>query len=416
MASPSASRPYPALFVAAHVLLACYGGYKMRVESALNDVPVGFQDVVANARFPNGLPLKTRYLGVPYLDDTLPWLVASFVAGPAGWDTSVRLQQMYFLYNFAGILAVLVVESRRRANASRITTWIALWAIFYQTVGGNFVVPMWFAVDLATSNDDSGLFASAAASTRREVPLPYAQFLLPATILGYLLPTALLYVPWGWSHEVNQLVTALWQPAPLLVSLFLVLLSGAARSLSVTTNTRTAAHAGGFPNGRDSPPKENVPAGDITPPDDVLFLKTYYFMVGMLCFVVHVYVLYQIQIDGYLATVTGGHVTFGSVFIPSKRVWKDSIHTGLHYLFQWDAIGIFGACWTWSCVKAWDILRVTRPRTSVVPTVALITLGNIILGPGAALMAVWWWRENKLVQLAVRAESQGSQQEVKKVR
>ncbi|KAH7026221.1 uncharacterized protein B0I36DRAFT_155436 [Microdochium trichocladiopsis] len=408
MAPPTAapSRPYQGLLVAVHLLLAFAGGYKLRVETTLNGVPDGFQDVVDSAVFPNGLPLKTRYLGVPAIDNIFPFLVVAFVAGPAGWDTNVRLQQMHFLYNFAGILAVLVVESRRRANASRLITWIALWAVFYQTVGGNLIVPLWFAVDLMTSNDANGLFtpSATAASTKRDVPLPYAQFILPATILGYLLPTALLYVPWGWSHEVNQLLAALWQPAPMFVSLFLVLFAGAAKSLAVTTSARTTAHAGGFPNGRDVPPRENLPEGDATPPDDVFYLKTYYLMVGMLCFVVHAYVLYQIHTDGYLATDTGSHVTWGSVFVPSQAAWKDSVHAGLHYIFQWDAIGIFGTSWTWSCVKAWDVLRVTPGQSGgeVVKTVLLITVANVVIGPGAALMAVWYWRENKLVELAAR--------------
>ncbi|KAJ1326689.1 hypothetical protein MN608_08136 [Microdochium nivale] len=402
--SPS-RRPHHGLLVGLHLAAAVAFFYKLRVEPRLEGVPVDFNKVVDTARFPNGMPLKTAYFGLPAIDSVLTRLVVAFVAGPASWDISSRLQQIYFFYNFAVILAVHVVESRRTANARRLTTWIALWAILYQTLGGALVVPLWFALDLMTSNDADRLFA-----VRRHVPLPYAQFVLPATIAGYLLPTALLFVPWGWSHEVNQILTALWQPGPLLVSLFLMLFANAAMTLSVTTSASGPTSHAGFPNARaGGPPRENVPGGDISPPDDVFYLKTYYFMVGMLCFVVHAYVLYQIQTNGYAELVDGpGTITFASVFLPSRDLWKSSLAAGLHYGFQWDAIGIFATTLTWSCVKTWDIQRATAatfPKgvvsgTALVRSAALITLANTIVGPGATLMAIWYWRENRLVELA----------------
>ncbi|KXJ91102.1 hypothetical protein Micbo1qcDRAFT_195904 [Microdochium bolleyi] len=422
--APPASRPYQGLLVGLHLLAAVGFLYKLRVEPGLNNVPEHFDEVVEAATFPNGLPLKTTYFGVPAIDQVFPWLVVAFVAGPAGWDINVRLEQMHFLYNFASILAVLVVESRRVANAQRITTWIALWAVFYQTVGGAFIVPLWFAVDLMTSNDAD----RSRLAAKRDVPLPYAQFVLPATILGYLLPTALLYVPWGWSHEVSQILTAFWQPAPLLVSLFLVLFANAAMSLSVTTSAAGPTSHAGFPNARDGPPRDTVPGGDMTPPDDVFYLKTYYAMVGMLCFVVHAYVLYQIQTGGYAELIAsaaaagggpGGAVTFSSVFLPSKDLWKTSLAAGLHYIFQWDEIGIFGTALTWSWVKTWDIQRAaaaTRGGVSgaaLARSAVLITLANVLVGPGATIMAIWFWRENKLVEMAA---AQPGTTEAKKLR
>lgn len=416
-ASPS-RRPYHGLLVGLHLVAASVFCYKLHIEPRLSGVPVGFDKVVATARFPNGMPLKTAYLGLPVIDSLLTQLVVAFVAGPAGWDTNSRLQQIYFLYNFAIILAVHVVESRRTANASRLTTWIALWALLYQTLGGALIVPLWFALDLLTSNDADRLFAA-----RRQVPLPYAQFILPATIAGYLLPTALLFVPWGWSHEVNQIITALWQPGPLFVSLFLMLLANAAMTLSVTTSAGGPTSHAGFPNARHGgPPRENVPGGDISPPDDVFYLKTYYFMVGALCFVVHAYVLYQIQTNGYADLAdSSGAITFASVFLPSRDLWKSSLAAGLHHGFQWDAIGIFSTTLTWSCVKTWDIQRATAaasPKGAVsgkalARSATLITLANIIMGPGATLMAIWYWRENRLVELAA---AQPGTKEAKKLR
>src|SRR5690349_294739 len=58
----------------------------------------------------------------------------------------------------------------------------------------------------------------------RAVSLPYARALLPSLVIGYLLPTLALYVPYG-NVFTTQGVVALWQPSPWMVNILLVALS-----------------------------------------------------------------------------------------------------------------------------------------------------------------------------------------------
>jgi hypothetical protein len=101
-------------------LFSIAGFYFLRVENALNGVPVDFEKVVADGQWADGTPIKQTYTGVAAIDFVFHWLVPAFIAGPAGFDQGVRLQQIHFLVNFFGILAIWNVEACRLRNRGRI--------------------------------------------------------------------------------------------------------------------------------------------------------------------------------------------------------------------------------------------------------------------------------------------------------
>jgi hypothetical protein len=119
-AYPGGRRPLQALTVTIFALFSIAGFYFLRVEGALNGVPVDFDKVVTNGWWADGTPIKQTYTGVAAIDFVFRWLVPAFIAGPAGFDQGVRLQQIHFLVNFFGILAILNVEACRLRNRGRI--------------------------------------------------------------------------------------------------------------------------------------------------------------------------------------------------------------------------------------------------------------------------------------------------------
>jgi hypothetical protein len=49
-------------------------------------------------------------------------------------------------------------------------------------------------------------------------------------------------------------------------------------------------------------------------------------------------------------------------------------------------------------MAVWDLKRVGRTTVNVRRVTALIALGHAIIGPGAAMSAVRWWRECALAK------------------
>ncbi|KAI0143860.1 hypothetical protein F4776DRAFT_675466 [Hypoxylon sp. NC0597] len=360
--TPASRRPLNALFVLAFLGLSAIFTWLMRVETVLNDVPPNFQSVVESAAFENGTPLETRYTGVKPVDEAAAFLVAAFLAGSAGWDAGVKAQQAYFLMNWFAIVCIWSIEASRRRNAGRLISFVALFALLYQVIGAAVIAPLYYALYAFTSAGDEYYFQG------REVPSGYARAVLPATVLGYLVPTvALYYVPWGDIKTV-QYLTAFWQLSPLYASALLVLLS------FFTPSSSSSAVA---KNG------------------DVKHLKRVYLVLGLVSAVSHISTLY------FCLTSGNPQLSLSYVFLPNRASWKDSMALGLHYIFQIDFFGAFGATLFWCWLVVYDVLRILgKPGVGdLVKTVLGLTFSALVTGPGTTIAMVCSWREDRLVMI-----------------
>ncbi|KAI0833112.1 hypothetical protein F5Y06DRAFT_182414 [Hypoxylon sp. FL0890] len=359
---PSSRRPFNALFLLGFLGLAAVSAWLMRIETVLNDVPVNFQPVVESAAFENGTPLETRYTGIKAVDETVKFLVAAFLAGTAGWDAGAKAQQTYFIMNWFAVVCFWSVEACRRRNTGRLISFVALFSLLYQVIGGAIIAPLYYAAYVYASAGDAYYFQG------REVPSSYARALLPATVLGYLVPTvALYYVPLSDVKTV-QYLTAFWQPSPIYVSVLLLLFSFLAPSSSPSTGAK---------NG------------------DVKHLKRVYLIAGLVSAVAHVSTLYS------CLTSDNPQLSLSYVFLPNRALWKDSMTLGLHYIFQIDFWCAFGAALFWCWIVVYDILRILgKPGVGdLVKTVLGIGFVTILAGPGTTIAMVCDWREDRLVMI-----------------
>lgn len=243
--SSSSHRPFNTLITLTFLLISALSLWVMRIDTALNDVPADFLPQVESGYLqpspvilssstssseqhqPLPLHLRKHYTGIAALDEVLAFLVAAFVAGPAGLDPGIRLQQVHFLVSFYAIAAVWAVEaSRMRHVGRRSVTWTALYALLYQTVGAAVIIPLFCVAHLAASADGGNGGENGRERGRgRQMRPGYAVALLPATALGYLVPTLAVYAHgyWGGDLDVTQGLIAFWQPAPLLMEVLLVM-------------------------------------------------------------------------------------------------------------------------------------------------------------------------------------------------
>lgn len=109
-------RPGNMAICAIFAVLSALGLWTMRVSTAMNEVPVGFMDIIQTGVMPNGLALRKGYTGFAPLDDLLSFLVAAFLPGPTKWNESFYWQQLHFLVQIAPMIAVTTVEACRERN------------------------------------------------------------------------------------------------------------------------------------------------------------------------------------------------------------------------------------------------------------------------------------------------------------
>lgn len=320
--SSSSHRPFNTLITLTFLLISALSLWVMRIDTALNDVPADFLPQVESGYLqpspvilssstssseqhqPLPLHLRKHYTGIAALDEVLAFLVAAFVAGPAGLDPGIRLQQVHFLVSFYAIAAVWAVEaSRMRHVGRRSVTWTALYALLYQTVGAAVIIPLFCVAHLAASADGgNGGENGRERGRRRQMRPGYAVALLPATALGYLVPTLAVYAHgyWGGDLDVTQGLIAFWQPAPLLMEVLLVMFASIFAlyppSLSSSPKTET-----------ENSSRQN---------NDVPHLKRLYLFAGIVSAITHLGVLYSI----YTAS-SDSRLSFSYVFLPNRTTW-----------------------------------------------------------------------------------------------
>lgn len=258
----------------------------------------------------------------------------------------------------------------RKSNHLLILHSTAVLALLYQNIGGAVIVPFWWLLLHQISAEKSYY------SSGRAVPLPYVSALLPATVFIYVIPTLAIYVP-GTNITTLQNILAFWQFTPIIVNIPLWIASY-------------------FVSSEPSPP------ATASHEDDRTHLKVLYAMTFGISVVVHWVVIIGISRSSNPA------VTFSSVFLPSLATWKTTLDYGFLWIFQWDWI----ICAMLYLLPAWvavyDIQRILHGAASgaqlVKGTFAIVAL-TLLGGPGAALTAVWGWREEKLSVIEDRLSS-----------
>ncbi|KAI1362596.1 hypothetical protein F5Y08DRAFT_311780 [Xylaria arbuscula] len=363
-AAKNNTRPYNALYVLLFAVASAAAAWLMRIETGIKDIPVNFVQLVEAKTYPNGTPMRTRYTGIEVVDNGLLFLVAAFAAGPLDWDHGVRLHQMHFLIQFFGVIAVWNVEACRARNAWRLISFTGLFVLFYQTIAGAAIIPLYYLSYVWISKSDTYYTAG------RKVSLPYARGLLFSIAIGYLLPTLAMYTP-GLSTETLEFLIFLWQPSPGFVNI-LLFTSSLLLNFSAGKTSRSNKHP------------------------DVKHLKRVYAAAALVCAINHFATVYV------CATSADPQLSFSYVFLPSREVWTATTTAGLHYIFQVDWWGCFVPTLAWAWITVYDVHRVLLGGASLVQLVkwAVYIVGlTLVLGPGGMLAVVWSWREDRLVMI-----------------
>jgi hypothetical protein len=129
---------------------------------------------------------------------------------------------------------------------------------------------------------------------------------------------------------------------------------------------------------------------------DIRSLKFLYAVAFAVCVVAHWYTIRGISLSD------NPDVTYARVFLPSTYTWKKSFDWGLIFIFQWDWIVIGSMCFISSWVAVCDVQRLRNGEATlenIFESFLAITAVTVMGGPGAALAAVWFWREGNMAEI-----------------
>jgi hypothetical protein len=228
-----------------------------------------------------------------------------------------------------------------------------VWALFYQTIGGAVIIPLWylfFTFSTATSKYWSN--ASEMSSQR-------SRTLLPALLVGYLLPTMLMYAP-NIDIMTRQFFVAFWQPSPIFVNIIWVSLS--------------AILLGKERRG---------------PSDSISYIKATYAASTAISALVHIGVI------AACLTSNNPDLSIAKVLLPGTRD-HNSMSKAMHFIFKADYWIIVGAALTSCVVAAWDLKYLRTSKAGFIRPVALLIAAAVAVGPGAAYSAFWYFREKQM--------------------
>ncbi|CZR61768.1 related to hydroxylase [Phialocephala subalpina] len=306
--------------------------------------PIPFKDELA--RTPS-------YTGITAVDSYLAFLSAAYMAAVTGWDKSFGTLHLYFLGMLIQPIAIYSIEAFRKLNAMALLATPTVWLALGQWLGFGVVMPI-FYITYALSSDTEPYWWPLS----REVLACYVKSLLPAILAGYVPPTIFMFSPWKGLTTVQNF-TALWQASPIFVP--------------VLTSTPNAADV----------------------PRDFPTLKVIYLVTFILGVVLHATVVFR------LLTSSNAELSLRSVFVSDFSSQQKMLREGLRNLFLADFWAFNVASHGFCRQAVWDIKRVGRTTVDVGRASAVILLANFVVGPGAAMVGCWYWRELAMARTSI---------------
>ncbi|KAH8654695.1 hypothetical protein BGZ61DRAFT_541383 [Ilyonectria robusta] len=314
------------------------------------------ETLLSNTLLGYDLQLENLFVGMDAVNSKLQALVALFLPPLLDpWDHPRKLQSVYFLSSMFPLMGIFAIEGYRTRNSGTLLHSTLLWCFLFHSQSFGLVGPLWFLASIFTSRK-----LSYHAPTNRAVPTAIAKILLPAVLIGHVLPTVLLFVPYS-NLVFLQYLVAFWQFNPILM---VALIEGLARFTSSTTRR---------------------PAGDFN--QDLPYLaRTYGVLSGISAL---------ISIATVVAALSSPHLSLTSIICPRDSFAPvHSFADGVFIFFQNDFLVTAIAAFLWCVVSIWDLYRMGLTNHGVLKGAAAVIFGYIIVGPGATVGGVWYWREH----------------------
>lgn len=206
------------------------------------------------------------------------------------------------------------------------------------------------------------------------VPRPATKALLPALLVGYVLPSILMVALDAKSPLIQETIV-FWQIGPILI----------VGLTELFTRPSAAPRKSAAP-----PEKYTQPTAFSGPaPQQHQPLRLVYTTTFALSAAIHVATLAYLAFNPALSLVR--------TFVPSVAdVQTSRVQTvahGMGIFFKFDLLLSVAAAFVWSVATIWDLRRVGLAEQGVLRSVLGLCVGYVVVGPGAATAALWRKRE-----------------------
>ncbi|KAK2610588.1 hypothetical protein N8I77_004006 [Diaporthe amygdali] len=312
------------------------------------------------------------------VDELLTTLVAVFLPLVAEDVTEVaslerKLHAGYFLVSvFLPIIAVIVVEGSRRRNTWSLVWSPSIWLALAQLFGLGLIMPL-YVLAFFRSSAHTAYWMPA----ERFVPERFSKAVLPALVLGFLVPSALLAAPMvstGVQKYIQQII-AFWQVTPVLTSWLAEVIARYFVRSKVTGEHGAVEDYSGL---------------------DIPSLGRLYDAVFFVAGSVHAAVL--------LAVIWVSGLSIVGIFLPSQTATPvASIVEGVGVFIKYDLLMTVVATIMWCVINFMEMKRVGIIQGSTLKRVVWLTAGCVAVGPGATLIALWKWREKRTARPELKA-------------
>lgn len=268
-----------------------------------------------------------------------------------------RSQQAWEQSNYPGKAFTMVsnLQAQMYTNANEIRPSVFVAAC--QAFGIAKVAPLYFVVTLLTS--DNPIYQRTSG---RIVDPAIAKAALPALIIGFIVPSTLMFIP--SSAGVWQIKIALWQLAPIIVG-------------------PLASSLASMIRGREGPQEPDPHQLKMFGNRDLMWLLASYTVVFIATGAVHAWTLSRI--------ISSPSLTLSGVF------W----HNVLSTFFKWNLAIYATTLALWCQYSVLQMRQMGYITTSKAWSTAIMTMASTILfGPAATYAGIWFWKERTIAGLS----------------
>ncbi|KAH8771810.1 FAD binding domain protein [Diaporthe sp. PMI_573] len=311
---------------------------------------------------------RVWFSGAPALNEFTNFIVSAFSLQVGVPDVGPKIHTAnFFLGQLTSFVLIWVIESYRAGNKGTLISLPIIPLSLMQVQGIFRMAPLYVIL---------AIFEGFDLSPGRFVRPAVAKSLIPALVLGYIVPTILMLLPTSNIHAL-QTYCAIWQPSPAFVAVL----------VSVFSRGRL--------EDPDLPIEQSL---ERYKNPDVPILQAAYS------------VLFWIQATAHISTFiyTYYHpdLTISQLFFdlqnPFEADWgiTDPV-TAMMAFLQYDYVVSTAALIVYELFSIWKLRQmgyVTTTRAAV--AVLGLAAGQLTVGPGAAWAALWSWRESVLANVA----------------
>ncbi|KAF2846524.1 FAD/NAD(P)-binding domain-containing protein [Plenodomus tracheiphilus IPT5] len=274
-------------------------------------------------------------------------------------DIGQTLQFLYLALFSATILLVWYIESWRYSNRRSLFSRPVIFGVLmnFKTIG--VVAPFAFLINIWSTGGSQSLAG-------RYVPKSVAKAIVPAIFAGYVLPTALMCIT-SIPSAIRKDIVLEWQFTAIPVSAVVDFLAGTISEDSLSQYSF----------------------------DDLRHLTVGYKVMFIFAIAYHAAAVALVSFGAGHPALSIGRLVFPQVNLPG--IEKASHQVKVFEFFKYNALFAVISVVAYGVYSVYDLrFRGLIAKKTACVAFGLYLIAQAAVGPGAALVGLWWWRETCL--------------------